>query len=102
MNTDSKNILNVAHDVFLARGGKVDKNSAKPAIDAWRKAHEAREKAAIALEKAKEAEYMATRKLVETIGKGRHRIDGVVYLTSCRGDSIFLRPEGGGDVTDFG
>lgn len=90
---------------FVNAGGKTPaKKVVQELVGAWRKAQEAKKNAEAAVERAAQAESEAAANLIRQVcGKKRIRMpdDGVVYVPMCRGETVFLRREGGGDVVEF-
>lgn len=97
------NRLAEAHAAFIKAGGKpADGKTTKALVDGWKKAAQAKEKAEEAFTAASKAESETVKALILALGKGRLKIAGEVYIPMSRGETFYLRQEGGGEVRDLG
>lgn len=98
-----RNLLTELHAEFVKGGGKApDGKVNKGLVDAWRKASDARDKAEAVFKAAAKSESDAVAALIRANGKGRVSIGGDVYIPMSRGDTAYLRKEGGGEVRSIG
>jgi hypothetical protein len=90
------------HDQWVASGSpKMSKADKKAFVTAYKAAAAAKAKAEQALEEAQTAVSDLVGGMIRAAGKGRLRIDGEVYIPMSRGETCYLRAEGGGEVEDF-
>jgi hypothetical protein len=91
------------HREWLEAGSRpLTKGDAKALIREWKGTHSAKAEAEASLAKAIAAESAVVARLIRGRGKGRLRIDGEVYVPMSRGETTYLRREGGGEVEDMG
>ena len=94
--------LEALHKQYLANGGKPPAaKEAKKLIDAFLKAEKAKHDAEAAVEAAKLAEYAAVEAIILNFGKSRKRIGGEMRIPMEKGDTVFFRGEGKGEIQDL-
>jgi hypothetical protein len=90
------------HDQWVAAGSnKMNKSDKKAFVTEYKKLAAAKAAAEEALETAQSAVSDLVAGMIRGAGKGRLRIDGEVFVPMSRGETCYLRAEGGGDVEDF-
>lgn len=90
------------HDQWVAAGSsKPSKSDKKAFVTSYKALAAEKDKAEKALEKAQAAVSDLVSANIRAAGKGRLRIDGEVYIPMSRGDTCYLRAEGGGEVEDY-
>lgn len=95
--------LDALHKQWVAKGSrKPDEKTAKSLMAAYVKASNAREAAEQTFAAAKEEESKAATAIILSRGKGRFKAGGVIYTAMSKGDSVFLRKDGGEDLDSFG
>jgi len=101
---ETPKLLAVLHTKWVDSGSpKPDGKTAKTLVTAWQKAHAAKTAAEAALNAAIAEEVKATSALILARGKGRIKFpDGSQYIPMSKGDTVYLRREGGVDVETFG
>lgn len=99
-------VLNDLHQEYLANvkaGKKVDAKSAKDMVTRLKTAKKARDVAEAAFLKAQKEESDAWSDIIRARGKGRVEIPGLgVFIPMSRGQTVYGRQEGGGEVPTFG
>jgi hypothetical protein len=102
--TESKrNLLSELHAAFEAGGSKTpDAKTNGALVKAWQAASAKRDAAEKAYREATKAESDAVAAIIRANGKGRIGIAGVTYIPMSRGDTAYLRREGGGEVRTIG
>jgi len=101
--TKGPNRVKELHDQFVKNGGKVPPDAeVKRLVANYKKAHSARVAAQTAFEAAKKAESETVEAIILAVGKGRIKIAGKVLIPMSKGDSVYFRTEGGGEVRDLG
>lgn len=104
--TKAPTLLDTLHAEYTAKGGKEGKARKPlapmpPMMATWKKAKAARDKAEEAFVAASKAESDAVAAIIRNVGKGRLTIDGASYIPMARGETAYLRREGGGDSLDL-
>lgn len=99
----TKSRIEVLHEEWKANGGKpasaaINKNL----VADYQRAKKAQDAAKEALSKATAAVSEAAANIIRHNGKGRVRIAGEVHVPMARGETVFFRTEGGGEVKDLG
>lgn len=96
--------LDKLHKEWVAAGSKLpDAKTVKALMSDYQKANKLRKDAEAAFLKARDAESHAAVAIVRARGKGRFKgPDGVTYTAMSKGDSVFLRVDGGDDLPTFG
>lgn len=96
--------LDKLHKQWVAGGKKKpDQKTAGALMKAYSTAHGKKLEAEKAYEAAMAAEQDAARAIVLARGKGRFTgPDGTMYTAMSKGDSVFLRVDGGKDLDSFG
>lgn len=91
------------HQLFLKNGGKPPPAvQNKKLVDDYLKAKKAKASAKAMVEKAQREESAAVEAIILANGKGRLKIAGQVCIPMTKGDTVFFRGEGTGEVKDIG
>ena len=102
-NGDAGSKLNSLHAQWVKNGSvKLSKADGGAMITDYLKVKQARAQAEEAFEAARKAESDAVAAMVVKRGKGRIIIAGEPYVPMARGETVFLRREGGGETDDYG
>lgn len=96
--------LDKLHAEWVAAGKpKADAKTAKALMTAHTEAHKRKLAAEKAYEAALKAEQEAAVAIIKVRGKGRFTgPDGTMYTAMSKGESVFLRVDGGKDLDSFG
>jgi len=96
--------LDKLHKEWVANGSKLpDPKTVKTLMAEYQKANKLRRDAEETFLKARDAESKAAVAIIKARGKGRFKgPDGVTYTAMSKGDSVFLRVDGGEDLPSFG
>jgi hypothetical protein len=87
------------HDQWVAKGSpKAVKKDSLAFIAAYKKAAAAKVEAEAALEAAQAIVSDLVADFISARGKGRVNFDGETYVPMSRGNTCYLRAEGGGEV----
>ena len=102
--TDVKvNRVDELHALFLKNGGKAPPAvQNKKLVDEYLKAKKAKAAAKAMVEKAQKEESLAVEAIILANGKGRLKIAGAVCIPMTKGDTVFFRGEGSGEVKEIG
>lgn len=90
--------LEVQYDAMKV---KPDAKAQKSAVTVWKNAKLKRATAEQSYESSKVDEAAAVEALILTVGKGRVKIDGTVYVPMSREKTVYLRKEGAGEVHEL-
>lgn len=101
--TETPSLVEQLHQEWLKAGGKPPSTAKnKELVADYLKAKKAKEAAKAAYEKAQAAESETVKAIILANGKGKLRIAGEVCLPMTRGNTVFFRGEGKGEVRDIG
>lgn len=102
--TDVKvNRVDELHALFLKNGGKAPPAvQNKKLVDDYTKAKKAKAAAKKAVEVAQAEESRCVEAIILANGKGRLKIGGAVCIPMTKGDTVFFRGEGSGEVKEIG
>lgn len=104
--TESKkpSALDKLHAEWVANGSKKpDAKVAKTLMTSYEAAHKKKLAAEKTFAAAMAEEQEAAKAIIRARGKGRFSgPDGTLYTAMSKGESVFLRVDGGGDVDSFG
>ena len=91
------------HALFLKNGGKPPPAVQNQKLVAdYLKAKKAKAAAKKAVEEAQAAESKAVEAIILANGKGRLKIGGAACIPMTKGDTVFFRGEGSGEVKEIG
>lgn len=100
---EAPNMVKQLHDQWLKSGGKQPAEAiTKSLVKTFKEAKKARDTAEEAFIAAKHKESQAVQAIILNCGKGRVKIGGTVLIPMSKGDSVYFRSEGGGEVRDLG
>lgn len=101
--TKGPNMVQQLHEQWEKNGGKQPAEViTKGLVKAYKEAQKARDAAEDAFLAAKHKESQAVQAIILACGKGRVKIGGRVLIPMSKGDSVYFRSEGGGEVRDLG
>jgi hypothetical protein len=101
--TKAPALLSLLHEQWEKGGKKKPSTKEEDALlKAWKDAGKVRDAAEAAFRASVKAESDACAAIVKARGKGRLRIAGVTYVPMSRGETVYFRTEGGGEVESFG
>jgi len=96
-------LVDQLHEEWKKQGAKPPTSALnKKLVADYTAAKKVKEKARAELDKAQAAESAAVKAIILANGKGKLRIGGEVCLPMTRGDTVFFRGEGKGEVKDIG
>jgi hypothetical protein len=98
-----KTLLDKLHDQWKAAGGNPAPDAVnKKLVENYKKTTKAKEEAEQALKKAAKAQSDAAAAIIVNNGKKHFKIGGKTHIPMSRGDTVFFRGEGSGEVQDLG
>lgn len=98
-----KGLLAELHKQWVLEGSKEPtEKQAKKLIADWKAIRKVREVAEKEFREVQQKESAAVRAIILARGKGRFKIGSAVYTPMARGETCYLRAEGGKDVPSFG
>lgn len=102
--TKKPSALDRLHAEWLAGGSKkADPKTAKTLMTAYEAAHKKKVSAEKLYAAALADEQEAATAIIRSRGKGRFKgPDGTMYTAMSKGESVFLRVDGGGELDTFG
>jgi len=101
--TKGPNMVQQLHEQWEKNGGKQPAEAiVKALVKTYKEAQKARDAAEDAFTAAKHKESQAVQAIILNCGKGRVKIAGKVLIPMSKGDSVYFRSEGGGEVRDLG
>lgn len=91
------------HALFIKNGGKAPPAvQNKKLVEEYLEAKREKAKAKAMVEKAQKRESAAVEAIILANGKGRLKIGGQVCIPMTKGETVFFRGEGTGEVKDIG
>jgi oligoendopeptidase F len=97
------NMVQQLHEQWEKNGSKQPPEAVvKALVKTYKEAQKARDAAEEAFNAAKHKESQAVQAIILNCGKGRVKIGGKVLIPMSKGDSVYFRSEGGGEVRDLG
>ena len=96
-------LVDQLHEEWKKQGGKPPTSALnKKLVGEYAAAKKTKEKAKSEYERCQAAESEAVKAIILANGKGKLRIGGEICLPMTRGNTVFFRGEGKGEVKDIG
>lgn len=101
--TKAPSVVDQLHEEWKRQGGKPPTSALnKKLVADYTAAKKMKEKARAEFDKCQAAECETVKAIILANGKGKLRIGGEVCLPMTRGNTVFFRGEGKGEVKDIG